>query len=92
MQAANILSLIGVPRMWHRRQNQLAVRSERSGLDILILAEPLSIRFAMGARNYDLIQMHIQAGYPLVPAEGLIVHFDSEPGLQCPNIIGPFEG
>ena len=71
---------IDVPRMRAWRLNRLREQIAAHGLDAVILAEPLSIRYATGVRNCALFQMHILAGYLFVPASGPVVYFDSEPG------------
>lgn len=43
---------------------------------------PLSIRYATGVRNCALFQMHIQAGYLFMPADGPVIYFDSQPGRE----------
>ncbi|MEX3012051.1 M24 family metallopeptidase [Hoeflea sp. TYP-13] len=82
MQAVDTESMIDVPRMRAYRQNRLRQQIKKHGLDAIILAEPLSIRYATGVRNCTLFQMHIQAGYLFMPAEGPVVYFDSEPGRE----------
>ncbi|MXY40493.1 MAG: aminopeptidase P family protein [Rhodospirillaceae bacterium] len=72
--------LLDVPRMRAWRQNRLREQIAAHGLDAVVLVEPLSIRYAAGVRNCALFQMHIQAGYLFVPADGPVVYFDSEPG------------
>ncbi len=80
MQAVDTEGMIDVPRMRRYRQNRLREQIRAQGLDAIILVEPLSIRYATGVRNCTLFQMHIQAGYLFVPADGPVVYFDSEPG------------
>ena len=80
MQAVDSEGMVDLPRMRRYRQNRLREQIRAQGLDAIILIEPLSIRYATGVRNCTLFQMHIQAGYLFVPAEGPVVYFDSEPG------------
>lgn len=80
MQAVDTEGMIDVPRMRRYRQNRLREQIRAQELDAIILIEPLSIRYATGVRNCTLFQMHIQAGYLFIPAEGPVVYFDSEPG------------
>ncbi len=80
MQAVDSETMIDVPRLRAYRQNRLREAMKEQGLDAVILDEPLSIRYATGVRNCSLFQMHIQAGYLFIPAEGPVVYFDSEPG------------
>ncbi|MBK6467217.1 MAG: aminopeptidase P family protein [Rhodobacter sp.] len=82
MQAVDTESMIDVPRMRRYRQNRLRAQIRAQGLDAIILVEPLSIRYATGARNCTLFQMHIQAGYLFIPADGPVVYFDSAPGRK----------
>ncbi len=82
VQAVDTEGMIDVPRMRAYRQNRLREQIKKQGLDAIILVEPLSIRYATGVRNCTLFQMHIQAGYLFIPAEGPVVYFDSEPGRQ----------
>ena len=67
-QAVDTEGMIDVPRMRRYRQNRLRQQIIEQGFDALILAEPLSIRYATGVRNCALFQMHIQAGYLFIPA------------------------
>lgn len=80
MQAVDTEGMIDVPRMRRYRLNRLREQIVAQGLDAIILVEPLSIRYATGVRNCTLFQMHIQAGYLFIPAEGPVVYFDSKPG------------
>lgn len=80
VQAVDTEGMIDVPRMRRYRQNRLREQLAAHDLDAVILVEPLSIRYATGVRNCALFQMHIQAGYLFVPADGPVVYFDSEPG------------
>ena len=41
---------------------------------------PCQSAMQTGVRNCTLFQMHIQAGYLFIPADGPVVYFDSEPG------------
>jgi len=81
-QAVDTEGTIDVPRMRAYRQHRLREQIEAQGFDALILVEPLSIRYATGVRNCALFQMHIQAGYLFVPADGPVVYFDSSPGRE----------
>ncbi|WP_343561635.1 M24 family metallopeptidase [Kiloniella sp. b19] len=87
MQAIDTEGMIDVPRMRRYRQNRLREQIVRQGLDAIILVEPLSIRYATGVRNCTLFQMHIQAGYLFIPAEGPVVYFDSEPGRETGSTL-----
>ena len=80
VQAVDTEGMIDVPRLRRYRLNRLREQAIEQGLDAIILNEPLSIRYATGVRNCTLFQMHIQAGYLFVPAEGPVIYFDSEPG------------
>ncbi len=80
MQAVDTEGMIDVPRMRRFRQNRLREQILAQGFDAIILIEPLSIRYATGVRNCTLFQMHIQAGYLFIPAEGPVVYFDTTPG------------
>ena len=82
VQLTDTEGLIDVPRMRAWRQNRLREQITDYGLDALVLVEPLSIRYATGVRNCTLFQMHIQAGYLFVPADGPVVYFDSQPGRE----------
>ncbi len=82
MQAVDTEGMIDVPRMRAYRQNRLKAEIVAQGLDAIILVEPLSIRYATGVRNCTLFQMHIQAGYLFIPAEGPVVYFDTAPGRE----------
>lgn len=74
--------MIDVPRMRRYRQNRLREQIKAHGLGAVILFDPLSIRYATGVRNCAIFEMHIQAGYLFVPAEGPVVWFDSSPGRR----------
>lgn len=87
MQAVDTEGMIDVPRMRRYRQNRLREQIRAQGLDAIILVEPLSIRYATGVRNCTLFQMHIQAGYLFMPAEGPVVYFDSEPGRNTGSTL-----
>ena len=87
MQAVDTEGMIDVPRMRRYRQNRLREQIKAQGLDAIILVEPLSIRYATGVRNCTLFQMHIQAGYLFMPAEGPVVYFDSEPGRNTGSTL-----
>jgi Xaa-Pro aminopeptidase len=87
MQAVDTEGMIDVPRMRRYRQNRLREQVRKQGLDAIILVEPLSIRYATGVRNCTLFQMHIQAGYLFIPADGPVVYFDSEPGRNTGNTL-----
>lgn len=80
MQSVDTEGMIDVPRMRRYRQNRLREQIVALGFDAIVLVEPLSIRYATGVRNCTLFQMHIQAGYLFIPANGPVVYFDSEPG------------
>ena len=80
MQAQDAEGMLDVPRMRRYRQNRLREQIRAQDLDAVILIEPMSIRYATGVRNAALFQMHVQAGYLFVPAEGPVIYFDSEPG------------
>ena len=82
VQAVDTEGIIDVPRMRAYRQNRLREQMGVRGIDALILVEPLSIRYATGVRNCALFQMHIQAGYLFLPADGPVVYFDSDPGRE----------
>ncbi len=82
LQAVDTEGMIDVPRMRAYRQNRLREQIVAQGLDAIILIEPLSIRYATGVRNCALFQMHIQAGYLFVPAQGPVVYFDTAPGRE----------
>ena len=81
-QATDTEGLIDVPRMRAWRRNRLREQIVAYGLDAVVLVEPLSIRYAAGVRNCTLFQMHIQAGYLFMPADGPVVYFDSQPGRE----------
>ena len=81
-QAVDTEGVIDVPRMRAYRQHRLRETIRAQGLDAVILLDPLSIRYATGVRNCALFQMHIQAGYLFLPAEGPAIYFDSEPGRE----------
>ena len=81
-QSVDTEGMIDVPRMRAYRQHRLREQIRIQGLDALILVEPLSIRYATGVRNCALFQMHIQAGYLFLPADGPAIYFDSEPGRE----------
>ena len=87
MQAVDTEGMIDVPRMRRYRQNRLREQITAQGLDAIILIEPLSIRYATGVRNCTLFQMHIQAGYLFMPADGPVVYFDSEPGRNTGALL-----
>ena len=80
VQSVDTEGIIDVPRLRRYRRNRLREQVIEQGFDAIILIEPLSIRYAVGVRNCTLFQMHIQAGYLFVPAEGPVIYFDSEPG------------
>lgn len=80
MQSADTEGMIDVPRLRRYRQNRLRAQIRTQGFDAIILLEPLSIRYATGVRNCAIFQMHIQAGYLFIPADGPVVYFDSAPG------------
>ena len=82
LQAVDSEGMIDIPRMRAYRQNRLCEQIVAQGLDAIILTEPLSIRYATGVRNCALFQMHIQAGYLFVPAQGPVIYFDSAPGRE----------
>ena len=82
MQVVDSEGMIDLPRMRRYRQNRLREQIQTQSLDAIILIEPLSIRYATGVRNCALFQMHIQAGYLFVPADGPVVYFDNEPGRK----------
>ena len=81
-QATDTEGLIDVPRMRAWRRNRLREQIAAHGLDAVVLVEPLSIRYATGVRNCALFQMHIQAGYLFMPADGPVIYFDSQPGRE----------
>jgi len=81
-QAVDTEGTIDVPRMRAHRQHRLREQIAAQSIDALILLEPLSIRYATGVRNCALFQMHIQAGYLFVPADGPVIYFDSSPGRE----------
>ena len=81
-QATDTEGLIDVPRMRAWRRNRLREQIVAYGLDAVVLVEPLSIRYAAGVRNCTLFQMHIQAGYLFMPADGPVIYFDSQPGRE----------
>lgn len=84
-QAVDTEGMIDVPRMRRYRQNRLREQVVAQGFDAVILVEPLSIRYATGVRNCALFQMHIQAGYLFIPADGPVVYFDNVPGRETGN-------
>lgn len=75
-------AMIDIPRMRAWRQNRLRAQIAAHGLGAVILFDPLSIRYATGVRNCAIFEMHIQAGYLFVPAEGPVVWFDTSPGQR----------
>ena len=79
-QAVDTEGMLDIPRMRRFRQNRLRGQIRKQGFDAALFFDPLSIRYATGVRNCAIFQMHIQAGYLFVPAEGPVVLFDSEPG------------
>ena len=81
-QAVDTEAAIDVPRMRAYRRNRLREQIRAQGIDALVLVEPLSIRYATGLRNCALFQMHIQAGYLFVPADGPVILFDNNPGRE----------
>ncbi len=87
MQAVDTEGMIDVPRLRRFRQNRLREQIRAQGFDAIILVEPLSIRYATGVRNCTLFQMHIQAGYLFMPADGSVVYFDSEPGRNTGSTL-----
>lgn len=91
MQAVDTEEMIDVPRMRRSRQNRLREQIRAQGFDAIILVEPLSIRYATGVRNCTLIQMHIQAGYLFMPADGPVVYFDLEPGRNTCSTLGTID-
>ncbi len=78
-------SVLDLPRLRAYRQNRLRQQIKDQGLAAVILTEPLSIRYATGVRNCALFQMHIQAGYLFLPAEGPVIYFDTGPGQETGN-------
>ncbi len=82
VHAVDSEAIIDLPRLRAYRQDRLRAEINAQGLGAVILSEPLSIRYATGVRNCALFQMHIQAGYLFVPAEGPVIYFDSGPGQE----------
>ena len=82
VQAVDTEGMIDIPRMRAYRRNRLREQIRAQGLDAFILLDPLSIGYATGARNCALFQMHIQAGYLFLPADGPVIYFDSGPGRE----------
>ena len=82
MQSVVTEGMIDLPCMRRYRQNRLREQIVKQGFDAIILVEPLSIRYATGARNCTLFQMHVQTGCPFGPAVGPVVHFDIAPGRE----------
>ena len=81
-QVTDTESLVDVPRMRAWRRNRLRDQIAACGLDAVVLVEPLSIRYATGVRNCALFQMHIQAGYLFMCADGPVIYFDNQPGRE----------
>lgn len=82
IHAVDSEAIIDLPRLRAYRQNRLRAEIKAQGLGAVILNEPLSIRYASGVRNCALFQMHIQAGYLFMPAEGPVIYFDTGPGQE----------
>jgi len=47
---------------------------EAHGVDVAVLTNPVSIRYAIGYRGYALFQAHIPSSYLIVPVEGDVVY------------------
>jgi Xaa-Pro aminopeptidase len=56
-----------------RRLAHLRTHMIDAGLDLCVLTNPVSIRYATGYRGYAAFQAHIPSQYLLVPAEGPVV-------------------
>jgi Xaa-Pro aminopeptidase len=56
-----------------KRQAHLRAHMIEAGLDLCVLTNPVSIRYATGYRGYAAFQAHIPSQYLLVPAEGPVV-------------------
>ncbi|WP_350333237.1 M24 family metallopeptidase [Coralliovum pocilloporae] len=80
MQLVDTEGMIDVPRMRAYRLERVREQIKAHDFGAIVLLDPLSIRYAVGVRNCSLFQMHIQAGYLFIPAEGPVIYFDSEPG------------
>ena len=88
-QAVDTEGMIDVPRMRAYRQIRLREQTAVQGLDALILVEPLSIRYATGVRNCALFQMHIQAGYLFLPADGPVVYYPVDAEFDYDGALEP---
>ena len=82
VQVVDTEGMIDVPRMRAYRQSRLRDQALALGLDALVLVEPLSIRYATRVRNCALFQMHVQAGYLFLAADGPAIYFDSDSGRE----------
>ncbi len=59
----------------HRRLRHLRRHLAEAGIDICILTNPVSIRYATDYRGYATFQSHIPSQYLVIPAEGAVVLF-----------------
>ena len=56
-----------------RRRANLRATMADAGIDLAVLTNPISIRYATGYRGYATFQTHIPSAYLMLPVEGPIV-------------------
>ncbi|MFW2381044.1 MAG: M24 family metallopeptidase [Acidimicrobiales bacterium] len=64
---------IDEPALAAKRLRHLRAQMIEAGLDVCVLTNPVSIRYATGYRGYATFQAHIPSQYLLIPAEGPVV-------------------
>ncbi|MDC1255745.1 Xaa-Pro peptidase family protein [Paracoccaceae bacterium] len=90
---------IDTDRMERYRLQRVREQLKRAGVAVGVFVSPVSLRYAIGYRNYALFQSHIPSAYLFVPAEGpVVVHgiLGDPPKLvdevRPAQAIAPFNG
>ena len=61
---------IDFDRLFAYREGRLRAQMQAQGVGLLMLVNPISLRYAAEYRTYGLFQAHIPTTYLLMPAEG----------------------
>ena len=75
------------------RADRLRVQLQAADVTLCILSNPVSLRYALGFRNYALFQSHIPFYYAFVPAEGPVwLHGANSAATGCFDAEVPARG
>ena len=82
-QVVDFEDRVDVRRLRRERIGRIQAELARANLGGLLLFDPINVRYAIGARNFETFLLHLKGRHALIPREGKpILFMSSVPRLR----------